>query len=339
MSAADALAECERWVAGGRRLDAIEMLTEVNRDEHNDGIERRLVQLRHRAFADLPERVATPVWPPEGVDLFPSETGVPEVPASQFNAETLRSGIVQHGCLIVRGLLKRKRVTQLIDDIDRAFAGYDAWAAGTPVAETEPWFVPFTPATTGHAIGPERKWVSGGGGVWTVDSPRAMFDVLETFEDFKLLDTLTGYLGERPAMSMKKWTLRRVPLTAGTSWHQDGAFLGKGIRTVNLWVSLSRCGDEAPGLEVIPKRFDRVLETGTDGAIFDWAVGDAAVTREAGDAPVTRPIFNPGDAILFDEMNLHRTVITPEMTRERYAIESWFFAPSCYPDEQIPVTL
>ena len=64
--------------------------------------------------------------------------------------------------------------------------------------------------------------------------------------------------------------------------------------------------------------------------------------RRARRSPATRqilrPIFEAGDAILFDDMNLHRTAVAPEMTHERYAIESWFFAPSHYPDAQIPVT-
>ncbi len=145
-------------------------------------------------------------------------------------------------------------------------------------ADTGPWFVPFTvkgPSTLGH----ERKWVTDGGGVWTVDSPRAMFDVLETFGEIGLDGPLTGYLGERPALSVKKWTLRRVPITSGTNWHQDGAFLGQGIRTVNCWLTLSHCGDDAPGLDIVPRRMDRILPTGTDGAMFDWSVGEQLVER------------------------------------------------------------
>ena len=50
-----------------------------------------------------------------------------------------------------------------------------------------------------------------------------------------------------------------------------------------------------------------------------------------------RPVFEAGDALLFDEMLLHRTAIEPEMTHERYTLESWFFAPSHYPHDQIPI--
>jgi hypothetical protein len=34
---------------------------------------------------------------------------------------------------------------------------------------------------------------------------------------------------------------------------------------------------------------------------------------------------------------LHRTAIDSLMTRERYAIETWFFAPSTYPDQYVPL--
>jgi hypothetical protein len=41
--------------------------------------------------------------------------------------------------------------------------------------------------------------------------------------------------------------------------------------------------------------------------------------------------------LLFDDLFLHRTAVDPAMTRDRYAIETWFFAPSAYPAGQIPL--
>jgi ectoine hydroxylase-related dioxygenase (phytanoyl-CoA dioxygenase family) len=152
-----------------------------------------------------------------------------------------------------------------------------------------------------------------------------------------LKPVLTDYLGERPVLSANKCTLRRVPTDTNTDWHQDGAFLGDGIRAVNVWVALSDCGVEAPGLDLVPRRFDRVLETGTGGAFFDWAVGPDVVAVAAQEAPVVRPRFSAGDALIFDELFLHRTAVDAAMTRSRYAIESWFFAPSSYPDGQVPI--
>jgi hypothetical protein len=67
-------------------------------------------------------------------------------------------------------------------------------------------------------------------------------------------------------------------------------------------------------------------------------LGSKRSSRRTGRAlPVLRPAFEPGDALLFDEPFLHRTAVSPGMTRERYAIETWFFAPSVYPGKQIPL--
>jgi hypothetical protein len=79
----------------------------------------------------------------------------------------------------------------------------------------------------------------------------------------------------------------------------------------------------------VGKRLDRIVETGTDGAFLNWTVGRGAVERAA-QGTIVRPIFEPGDALLFDHMNLHCTAVDPGMTRDRYAIESWLFAPSTY---------
>ena len=63
------------------------------------------------------------------------------------------------------------------------------------------------------------------------------------------------------------------------------------------------------------------------------------VEREAKGTPICRPVFEPGDALLFDELFLHRTACEPEMSRERHAIETWLFAPSVYPAKQIPLVV
>ena len=98
------------------------------------------------------------------------------------------------------------------------------------------------------------------------------------------------------------------------------------VRALNLWLSLSRCGDEAPGLDLVPRRLDELV------ADPDRR-GDARRSRSrrrkaeeaAGDTAIVRPIFEPGDALLFDELFLHQTGSDPSMPKPRYAIESWFF--------------
>jgi ectoine hydroxylase-related dioxygenase (phytanoyl-CoA dioxygenase family) len=185
-------------------------------------------------------------------------------------------------------------------------------------------------------VGASRKFVVNGGGVLAADSPLAVLDICHLLAQCDVRAALTGYLGERPALSAKKTTLRRVPPDTGSDWHQDGAFLGRGVRSVNVWLSLSHCGVDAPGLDIVPTRLD-LVETGTEGAIFDWSVGRPVVERAAGDSGISRPVFAPGDALLFDDRLLHSTATDPSMTQDRYALESWFFAPSSYPVDQVPV--
>lgn len=333
----DPLTTADQLVRDGRRLEAIELLTVANRRDRRDDIERRLVMLRHDAFADLDRSHGLASWPPAAPELFPDAVGLPEVAAADLTADAIRSGIVGHGALIVRGLIPPARVAQLIEDIDQVFSAQDVFLGGAPHSHSAPWFVPFN-VESPYPIGPTRRWVRGGGGVLTVESPRALFDVLDTFEEAGLAGCLSEYLGERPVLAAKKFTLRRVPLDQTADWHQDGAFLGKDIRAVNVWVALSACGEDAPGLDVVARRMPEIAPTGTEGAWFDWSVGAPVVERVADGAPIVRPIFAAGDAVLFDDMLLHRTAIDPEMTHERYAIESWFFAPSHYPPDQIPVT-
>jgi hypothetical protein len=321
-----------------RRLAAIEILSATNRRHRDRELERRLVGLRNLAFGDLDTAPGTAVWPPAPSDLFSDVDGIPEITPYQLTGDAIRAGVIGHGALIVRGLVPHPRVAQLIDDIDLTFAARDAYFDGAPASDTAPWYVPFEPESGTASIGPIRNWVREGGGVLTAESPRSAFDVLETLDEAGLTEPLTEYLGERPVLSAKKWTLRRVPLDITADWHQDGAFLGQGIRVVNVWIALTHCGDRAPGLDIVGGRLHDLVPTGTEGAWFDWSVGDAVVRDLGREMPIVRPIFEPGDAILFDELNLHRTAITRGMTRERYAIESWFFAPSHFPDSQVPVT-
>ena len=162
-----------------------------------------------------------------------------------------------------------------------------------------------------------------------------MFDVLEKLERAGLQRLISDYLGERPAISVNKCTLRKVdPDTGG--WHQDGAFLGDGVRAINVWVALTRCGDVRRAWTSCPRRIDHIVPTGTEGDLR--LVGGTEVAEEAaGEAGVLRPIFEAGDVLLFDDMFLHTTAADPSMTKTRYAIESWFFGPSGFPREYVPL--
>jgi hypothetical protein len=320
----------------------IAALTAENRRNRDAAIDARLVQLRHDAFGELD---ATPVanWPPPFPDPFPDVKGrPPEVSPAELTADLLGGAIQHHGCVLVRGLFSEERAAALVHDTDRAFEARLASEAGAPPSETNPWYVPFVPdARWPELAASQRNWVRDCGAVWIADSPAALFDVVEGLAEAGIPELLHDYLGEQPAMSVNKCTLRRVHPQATGAWHQDGSFLGSGMRTVDVWVALSECGSgtDAPGLTMVPRRIDRVLGTNHEGAASSIAVGETDLLEVLDGEPPLRPTFAPGDALLFDELFLHCTGGTTDKTLDRYALEAWFFAPSAFPTMYVPMAL
>lgn len=333
---ADPLRRARDLADMGSFTEAIEELTRANRERPDPELEAELVQLRHAACASLPAVDPARPWPPDQPDPFPDVVGdVPEIDRAALTAPVLGGALQHHGSLLVRGLVDPATATELREAIDAAFDAFDAADGDTPAVPT-PWFQPFKPGGRGHpATDLARVVVRSHGGVLAADSPRSLFLLTEALAPTAAV--IAEHLGERPALSSDKCVLRKCPPDAGTDWHQDGAFLGEGIRTVNVWVSLTDCGVDSPGLDIVPRRIGEVVETGSHGAQFDWSVGPGMVEQVAQGVDVIRPPFEAGDALLFDEVFLHRTGVAPGMVRPRYAIETWFFAPSRYPEAQIPI--
>ncbi len=55
------------------------------------------------------------------------------------------------------------------------------------------------------------------------------------------------------------------------------------------------------------------VETQTDEAMMPNQVSQRVAEEAAGETPILRPIFEPGDALLFDELFLHKTASDPAM--------------------------
>jgi len=316
----------------------IEELTRSNSELRDANAETRLVALRHAAGVQLLEASAGGAdYPEPAFDQLPDRDGeLAGITPEQLTPEILRAGILRDGCLLVRGVLSQDDVAGLVQQIQSAFDARDALQAGRPADDGYYHeFVP-DPRFAGEEGG--RDWVAGGGGIWVADSPHLMFEMLKSFERAGLTRVINDYLGERPTISVQKCTLRKVDPDAGHGWHQDGAFMGD-VRALNVWLSLSRCGDEAPGMDIVPRRLDHLVPSGTDGAIFEWSVSQKVAEEAAGETGIARPIFEPGDVLLFDDLFLHSTAAEPSMKKSRMAIESWFFGASASPAEYAPLAV
>jgi hypothetical protein len=311
-------------------------LVEANGAERDSATERRILRLRHLAAM---RRIDAP---PEGADYaapdfdgLPSAGGVPEIAGAEVTPGLLRAGILRDGCLLVRGLVERGAAERLAAGIDRAFAERARFEAGEPHAEA--YYEDFEPHPRFGGVG-GRDWIRDGGGVLAADSPRLAFDWMQMLAAGGLPQLVEGYLGEPALTSVQKTTLRKAAPTVAGAWHQDGNFMGA-VRSVNLWLSLSRCGDVAPGLDLVPRRLEHLVATQTDEALLDIQVSQAKAEEAAAGKPIVRPIFEPGDALFFDELFLHKTGSDPSMPNPRFAVENWFFGAASFPSDYAPLTI
>jgi hypothetical protein len=328
--AEQALADARDLVAADAPIDAIRLLTEANRVERDRRIERRLVELRFDAYRRTDWPSARPEWPDDVEDLFPGDL-IPEIERKDLTVETVRSGIQKHGSILVRGLIGRDHVDRLVTDIDTTFDAFDTAKRGDQRPELAGWYVPFE-----HELNDDwaRALNRKNGNILAVEAPPTLFDLIEIFNEVGVAQLAHDFFGETPAILARKVTLRRMPHTGSGAWHQDGAFMGAGIRSLNVWLALTHCGDDAPSLDVLGRRLDHIVPTG-NGATKEWSV-KTEDAEQFGAGEIVRPIFEPGDALIFDHMLLHATGQDNTMKKGRYAIEMWWFAPSTYASMTTP---
>jgi hypothetical protein len=311
-------------------------LTSANRHRRDPALERRLLELRHQMGIHILDTApGAPTFAEPEPDRLPAAGGLPEFTPGELTPGLLRAGILRDGCVLVRGLVTRGRAEAFAAAIDRAYAERDRHEAARPTSpgyyeefQPQPRFGPVT----------GRPWIKQGGGLLAADSPTLSFQMMEMFQSADLSRLVSDYLGEPALISVHKSTLRRAEPSVTGAWHQDGYFMGD-VRSLNLWMALSRCGDIAPGLDILPRRLDRYLATATEEAVLDYTISRRNVEQAAEGTPILRPVFEPGDALFFDELFLHQTGSDPQMPNPRFAIENWFFGGSRFPDEYAPVAV
>ena len=314
----------------------INRLRAVERHLPSMPIQKELLRLSHLAFSERQSFSNT-----HAGDRLPSsasnrKTAVSQelraTPIANLTAERIAQEIGSQGCVLVKGFLSAKESKKLRDTIDRALADkqeYDRLHIGTR------WYDPFTDIQDREQRKELNKQRIAMGkyptSTFIADSPTAFAMWLNVIRQTGLGDVIAQYIGRRPALSLSKTVLRRQPpMQHCGGWHQDGAFLGAHVKTLNAWIALTDCGEAAPGLDVLPRRIE-LMPTGTVGAHFSWSISDDLV-RQTYPGEIIRPKFKAGDLLLFDHFLLHRTASAPDMTEDRYAIESWFFSPDAFPD-------
>ncbi len=265
---------------------------------------------------------------------------VPEIDAKEFTVEQLRSAITKHGALIVRNMFSTVSIETLIGAADRVIDACADPLAANPVSAyfNPPGNLRTIMPRKDKELGNTRSFHRESGSAMCVEAPSVAEALLQLYEVHGLKDLVGKYLGEPPCLSVKKWVLRRSRLpVAEAGWHQDGAFMGTNLNSINMWMPLNECGGEtgAPGMDVVPQRLTRISTS--EGAQFDWSVSGSQVSRLFAENQPLNPVFHAGDALFFDHFYLHRTQYRPDFTKPRYAVETWFFGASSFPKNQIPL--
>lgn len=297
---------------------------------------KRILRLRHWAGARLAGRSGkSAAYPAPDYSKLPEAGVVPETTLEEATPEMVRGALLQNGCLLIRNVIPRETAEDLARDIERAYEIRLAESEGRSNGEANGWYEEFAPDTP-YISTVNRDWIDTGGGLLAADSPVMHAKMLAAFSDAGLNDLITGYLGEPATISDQKCTLRKTPPSAGRGWHQDGSFMGE-VKALNVWMALTHCGDTAPGMDIVPKRIDEILPSGTEGTSIAIQIHEDIARAAGGEGGVVRPIFEPGDVLLFDEMFLHTTAAEATMPNTRYAIESWFFGASAFPEDYVPI--
>ncbi len=270
------------------------------------------------------------------------EACIPEVDNAELSVDILRTALAEQGALIVRGMFSRPETDALTHVIDRVF-DTSRLPREARAKLVSPYFGPPDNLVSimpnkQQDLAALRMFNGASGAVMAVEAPSVAEALLQLYDQHGLRELIGAYLGEPPCLSAKKWVLRRSRLPVDAAgWHQDGAFMGTDINSLNLWIPLTECGGEtgAPGMDVVPRRLYDIATA--EGATFDWSVSDEHVKRGAFETLPVAPVFQPGDAFFFDHLYLHRTQSRDDFTRVRYAIETWFFGSTTFPKDQVPV--
>ena len=294
------------------------------------------MEQRIEAFRDLmPSNDPALIVGEEDQKTMQSEPCVPEVPAAELTIDVLRSAIEEHGALIVRNMFSKAETDTLITTIDQVLDAFDSPKEVRSKLSTPYYNPPGNMASSmpnkAEELGLLRLFNRAAGAAMCAEAPSVCEALLQLYEKHGLKELISEYLGEPPCLSVKKWVLRRSSLPLEEQgWHQDGAFMGTDINSINLWLPLTECGDEtgAPSMDVVPQRLYKIASA--EGAPFDWAVSDSYVRSGAFKGLPLSPVFNAGDAFFFDHLYLHRTQFRNDFTRIRYAVENWFFGVTTF---------
>ena len=319
-------------------FDLISAIENRSPEAAHDALYARIEQYRKGVpGGSAADAVAAETRTRDAADMFRRVEPL-DIRAEDLDARVLHDA-VSSGCgLIVRKLVPAEVCAQLRRVIDTMLDAPQSGEEFTPYRNC--------PENVGEILGQQKLGNSRGfhaasGSVMCVESANVCEALLDLYDNLALPGVLRGFFAGDYCLSALKWVLRRSKLPVSPmGWHQDGAFMGSDIKSLNMWMSLSDCGADssAPGLDIIARHLNSVVNAGDGEAAFSWSFDSARIDRLFGPDAVASPRFGEGDVYFFDHFMLHRTQHLPGQSRIRYALETWFFDGSLYPSNQVPLS-
>lgn len=234
------------------------------------------------------------------------------------NAKNIKRIVDKNGFALVRNFLSKSLSNELREIVERVTTnGFEKEVIDKdlfPVSKAAQLFIHHT------------------GSALVLESPKCAKKLLDTFDRMKPF--LKHYFGDDVCISSPKWTLRRTSGIKVPGWHQDGYFMNKGGRYLNMWIALDDCGEgePLPGMtfKLSPERtfykVDKKKFFYDKKSVPNILIDDDTVKHKENFVPH----FKQGDAIFFDEYIVHSTEFRSQINEnlKRHAIEMWFH-PHC----------
>jgi hypothetical protein len=308
----------------------------ADRDKADDKqiLERRLEQFRNKSADKVGK-----VFQKDEADQTAITYEIPEANAADLTPEMVERAMQDCGHMVVRGLFNDADCSDMRAIIDHLLPTNHASGDDLPPENLSR----NPPGNLATLISPSelkssRVFARMSGGALCVDIPSIAETLISTYEKVGLKKLIAGYLKDEPCLSALKWVMRRIDNPPGKDgWHQDGAFMGADIQSLNIWIALSECGGDSgsPGLQVVPRRLNKIYKS-TEGT-YGWSFGNTDIEKAFGDITLVSPLFKPGDALLFDHFSMHRAQPKDAVEASRYALETWFFSSRSFPKNQVPL--
>ena len=149
--------------------------------------------------------------------------------------------------------------------------------------------------------------------------PLAADEVLRAVAASAAAPLLTAALGPSPWCNLAQSWLRHDFLAhAG-----QPAPAAAALAVWTLWIALTPCGTQAPSLQWVDAQ--------AAGLLSPDELQHEAVVQRYGAAALHHAVLQPGDALLFGGLCVHRTHLTAEMAQPRVSLELRFFRADALP--------